>query len=38
LTNQFEVRKWGGLFNEFAILLFLGMTIYSIITGLKTKG
>jgi len=38
LTNQFEVHKWGGLFNEFAILLFLGMTVYSIITGLKAKG
>ena len=34
LTNQFELRRWGGLFNEFAILLFLGMTIYSIIKGL----
>lgn len=36
LTNQFELRRWGGLFNEFAILLFLGMTIYSIVKGLKT--
>ena len=31
LTNQLEVRKWGGLLNEVAILLFLGMTIYSIV-------
>lgn len=31
LTNQFEIRKWGGLLNEVAILLFLGMTIYSIV-------
>lgn len=33
LTNQFEVRRWGGLLNEIAILLFLGMTIHSIIKG-----
>lgn len=33
LTNQFDVRRWGGLLNEVAILLFLGMTIYSIIKG-----
>jgi hypothetical protein len=31
LTNQFEVRRWGGFLNETAILLFLGMTIYSIV-------
>jgi hypothetical protein len=35
LTNQFEVRRWGGLFNEIAILLFLGVTVYSIIKGSK---
>ena len=34
LGNQ-VVRQWGGLFNEVAILLFLGMTIYSIIKGAK---
>jgi len=31
LTNQFEVRRWGGLLNEVAILLFLGITVYSIV-------
>jgi hypothetical protein len=30
LTNRLEVRKWGGLLNEVAIVLFLGMTLYSI--------
>ncbi|HEX5809925.1 MAG TPA: hypothetical protein VFY25_14750 [Anaerolineales bacterium] len=30
LTSQLEIRKWGGLLNEVAILLFLGMTVYSI--------
>ena len=29
-------RMWGGLLNEIAILLFLGMTIYSVRQGLKT--
>jgi hypothetical protein len=33
LTNQAEVRKLGGLFNEFAILLFLIMTVVSILKG-----
>jgi hypothetical protein len=31
LTNQFDIRRWGGLLNEIAILLFLGMTIYSVV-------
>ena len=31
LTFQFELRKWGGLLNEVAILLFLGMTIFAIV-------
>ncbi len=31
LANQFEIRRWGGLLNEIAILLFLVMTIYSIV-------
>jgi hypothetical protein len=31
LANQFEIRRWGGLLNEIAILLFLGMTVYSIL-------
>ena len=35
LTNLFAIRKWGGLLNEVAILLFLGMTIYSIVKGKK---
>jgi hypothetical protein len=29
-------RQWGGLLNEIAILLFLGMTIYSVRKGLTT--
>jgi hypothetical protein len=36
LTLQFELRKWGGLLNEAAILLFLGMTIFAIFRGSKT--
>lgn len=35
LSNQM-IRQWGGMFNEVAILLFLGMTAYSIIKGSKT--
>jgi hypothetical protein len=31
LTNQLDIRKWGGVLNEVAILLFLGMTVYSIL-------
>jgi hypothetical protein len=31
LTNQFEVRRWGGFLNEIAILIFLGMTVYSLV-------
>jgi len=31
LSGNLPVRQWGGLFNEVAILLFLGMTIYSIV-------
>jgi hypothetical protein len=30
LTSQLDVRRWGGFLNEIAILLFLGVTIYSI--------
>ena len=33
LTGQFDIRRWGGLLNEVAILLFLGMTVYSIVRG-----
>jgi hypothetical protein len=32
LVNQPDIRRWGGLLNEMAILLFLGMTIYSILS------
>lgn len=31
LINQPDIRRWGGLLNEVAILLFLGMTSYSIL-------
>ncbi len=36
LLNWTQARMWGGLLNEIAILIFLGMTIYSIRKGLKT--
>jgi len=29
LTNQFDIRRWGGFLNERAILLFLVATLYS---------
>jgi hypothetical protein len=35
LTDQLDIRKWGGFLNELAILLFLGMTIYSILQTAK---
>jgi hypothetical protein len=28
---------WGGLLNEVAILLFIGMTVYSVRQGLREK-
>ena len=31
LTNHFDIRRWGGFLNETAILLFLAMTINSIV-------
>jgi hypothetical protein len=34
LANQPGIRRWGGLLNEVAILLFLGMTVLSV---LKTR-
>jgi hypothetical protein len=37
LTSQVEIRKWGGLLNEIAILLFLGMTIYSIVKTIQPE-
>ena len=36
LINWTQGRLWGGMLNEIAILLFLGMTIYSVRKGLKT--
>lgn len=35
LALQVEVRQWGGMLNEIAILLFLGMTVYAIVKGIK---
>ena len=35
LTLNILVRKWGGLLNEVALLLFLGMTIFSIVREVK---
>jgi succinate dehydrogenase hydrophobic anchor subunit len=35
LTNRLDIRKWGGLLNETAILLFLALTVFSIIKGRK---
>lgn len=35
LVSQLEARKWGGLLNEAAILIFLGVTVYSIVKGKK---
>jgi hypothetical protein len=31
LTGQLDIRRWGGLLNAVAILIFLGMTIHSIL-------
>ena len=31
-----QLRMWGGLLNEIAILIFLGMTIYSVRKGMTT--
>lgn len=33
LTNQVDIRKWGGALNEVAILMFLGLTVYSVLKG-----
>lgn len=35
LTNQVELRKFGGLLNEVAILMFLGMTVFSVLRSRK---
>ncbi len=37
LANLYDLRKWGGLLNEVAILLFLGMTVFSIVKGSQAK-
>lgn len=36
-TNQYTLRMWGGLINEAAILIFIGMTAWSVRKGLKMK-
>lgn len=36
-ANWHALRMWGGLLNEVAILLFIGMTVYSIRTSLSGK-
>lgn len=33
LTIELDIRRWGGILNELAILLFLGVTIQSILKG-----
>jgi hypothetical protein len=35
LAGQLAVRRWGGLLNELAILLFLGLTIYGLVGSRK---
>ena len=35
LTNQVDLRKFGGLLNEVAILMFLGMTVFSVLRSRK---
>ena len=37
VINLYELRKWGGLLNEIAILLFLAMTVFSIWKGRKAQ-
>ena len=37
LTLQMALRQWGGLLNEIAILLFLGLTVFSIVKGSQGK-
>ena len=34
-TNQSTLRMWGGLMNEIAILIFIGVTVYSVRKGVK---
>jgi hypothetical protein len=35
VSGQMDVRRWGGLLNEVAIVLFLGMTVYSLLRSEK---
>lgn len=35
LSSNLGLRKWGGLFNEIAILIFLGMTLYQVFQSYK---
>lgn len=37
LALQMTLRQWGGLLNEIAILLFLGLTVFSIVKGSQGK-
>jgi len=37
LINWTQGRLWGGMLNEIAILIFLGMTIYSVRKGMQAK-
>jgi hypothetical protein len=37
LANLVDLRKWGGLLNEVAILLFLGLTVFAIVKGSQTQ-
>jgi hypothetical protein len=32
LLGQYDIRRWGGLLNEVAILLFLAMTVHAVVT------
>lgn len=37
LTLHMPLRQWGGLLNEVAILLFLGLTVFSIVKGAQSQ-
>jgi hypothetical protein len=37
-ANQNTLRMWGGLLNEIAILIFIGMTVYSVRKAMKGGG
>ena len=37
LTNELDIRRWGGLLNGMSILLFLGMTIVALMKGSRAK-